>query len=103
MPPNYPEPIKSSIRQVQLQPSTPSAQLKPHSGPIHPSQLPAIREKMIAEFVDVFDETGPLKTMNGPPMRIELKPDAIPYAVNGCRPIPFAQREAVKTMLDDMV
>ena len=36
-------------------------------------------------------------------MKIELQDGAVPYFVNGARPIPFAQRETVKKMLDDMV
>ena len=41
--------------------------------------------------------------MAGPPLSIELQSDAVPFAVNGARPIPFAQRDAIKKMLDDMV
>ena len=40
--------------------------------------------------------------MIGPPMKIELKPGATPFAVSGARPIPFAQLSAVKYMLDDI-
>ena len=34
----------------------------------------------VGDDKDVFDTTGPLKTMVGPPMVIELQPDAIPFA-----------------------
>jgi hypothetical protein len=34
--------------------------------------------------------------MEGPPMVITLKDDAVPYYVNGARPIPFADRPQVK-------
>lgn len=71
--------------------------------PIDPSQISAINEAMFSVFSDVFDETGPLKQFDGPAMTIELKPDAIPFAVHGCRPIPFKQREPAKILLDDMV
>lgn len=69
--------------------------------PIDPSQISAINEAMFSVFSDVFDETGPLKQFDGPAMTIELKPDAIPFAVHGCRPI--KQREPAKILLDDMV
>lgn len=41
--------------------------------------------------------------MKGPPMTIELQENAILISVNGARPIPFAQRDKVKQMLDKMV
>ena len=62
------------------------------------------KQDLITEFKNVFDGKGPLPDMKGqPPMVIELNSDPVPYAVNGARPIPFAQRETVKQMLDDMV
>lgn len=39
--------------------------------------------------------------MVGPEMIIQLQDDAIPYYVNGARPIPFADRPKVKQRLDD--
>lgn len=62
-----------------------------------------MKAELVAEFSGLFDQSGELKTMNGPPMQIELKEDATPYAVNGARPIPFAQRDEVKRMLDEMI
>jgi hypothetical protein len=42
--------------------------------------------------------------MIGPEMIIrQLQEDAIPYYVNGARPIPFADRPEVKQLLDDYV
>jgi hypothetical protein len=40
--------------------------------------------------------------MEGPDMIIQLKADAIPYYVNGARPIAFADRAEVKQTLDGM-
>jgi hypothetical protein len=36
-------------------------------------------------------------------MSIELLPDTVPFAVNGARPIPYAQRDEVKSLLDEML
>jgi hypothetical protein len=44
-----------------------------------------------------------LKTMKGPPLKIELKEEAIPYAVHGARLIPYAWRDKVKRIIDDNV
>ena len=41
--------------------------------------------------------------MEGPEMVIELTEDAIPFYVNGSRPLPFADHPAVKKLLDDYV
>ena len=40
-------------------------------------------------FSSVFDSKQELKIMSGKPMRIELKEDAVPYAVTAARSIPF--------------
>ena len=105
--PNFPEPIQNRVRQLKHERGEARAPEKnvstPPQGPILPSQIAAIKELLLKEFKDVFDESGPLKTMDGPPMKIDLKPDAVPFSVNGCRPIPFNQQEKVKAMLDDMV
>ena len=89
--PTYPDPLPPaySIGAVSTPGATDSAD--------------QIRLDLIREFHDVFDENGPLRTMAGPPMKILLKEDAIPYAVNGERHIPFAQRAYVRRMLDDLV
>ncbi|KAI9551307.1 hypothetical protein GHT06_002507 [Daphnia sinensis] len=55
------------------------------------------------QFDDVFDQTGSLNCMEGQEMIIELADDATPFYVNGSRPLPFADRPAVKKLLDDYV
>ena len=96
LPPQFPAPISTSVHQINCPPALPPKNSKP-------SDVSALKEQLLNEFADVFDGAGPLKTMSGPPMIIELLPDAVPYAVPGARPIPFAQREQVKNMLDDMM
>ena len=61
------------------------------------------KEEIIAEFSDVFSTDAPLGTMHGKPMHISVKEGAIPFKVNGARPIPFAMRDEVKTELDRLV
>ena len=70
--------------------------------PIDMSDISALEQKLLSDFGDVFDEEGPLKTMSGPPMSIELLPDAVPFAVSGARPIPYALRDKAKHKLDDL-
>lgn len=59
-----------------------------------------IEDDIAQEFTDVFDQSGSLNCMEGP-MIIELKDNAEPYYVNRSRPIPFADRPAVKRLLDE--
>ena len=54
------------------------------------------------EFADVFADS-PLKPMKGPPMDIDLRPDAVPSRVHAPRAIPYDYRNQVKTQLDGMV
>ena len=64
-----------------------------------------IREQLLQEYADVFDQAAPeiLKPMEGPPMRIHLRDDAVPYALTSPRPVAFSMREAVKAKLEDLV
>ena len=41
--------------------------------------------------------------MAGPDMVIQLRDDAVPYYVNGARPIAFGDRPEVKSLLDTLV
>lgn len=41
--------------------------------------------------------------MVGPEMVIQLRDDAIPFSVNGARPIAYGDRVVVKRVLDDLV
>ncbi len=54
-------------------------------------------------FTAVFDQNGELNCMEGPDMIIELTDDAVPFYVNGSRPLPFANRPVVKRLLDEYV
>lgn len=66
------------------------------------------REHFLRAFQDVLVSkadlaTAPLRPMAGPPMRIHLKEDAVPFAINTPRQIPYAFRDQVKAELDSMV
>ncbi len=65
-----------------------------------------VREQMFTEFPLVFpdDQTvEPLKAMTGPPMRIELVPDAKPFKRFKANSIPHYWMDTVKQQLDKMV
>jgi hypothetical protein len=64
--------------------------------PIDMSDVAAVKQELLIEFANVFDKKGPLKTMSGPLMSIELLPDAVIFAVSGTRPISYPQRGKVK-------
>ena len=68
-----------------------------------PEQANVVRETIVKHFQDVFDQSDGLRCMVGPEMMIHLRDDAIPYYVNGARPIPFAHRPEVRRLLDDLV
>ena len=65
--------------------------------------IDATKSQLLDEYADVFDHTGPLRRMIGPPMEIDLKEDAIPFSLHCARPVTFAQRDEVKATLDKMV
>lgn len=61
----------------------------------------------MTEFKDVliakeYLQLTPLKTMVGPPMKIHLKENAVPFAIHTPRQIPFAFKDKVKQELDSM-
>lgn len=66
-------------------------------------QVAAIEATMITEFDVVFDQKGDHRCMVGPDMVIQLRDDAVPYYVNGARPIAFGDRAEGKNLLDDLV
>ncbi|XP_065190961.1 uncharacterized protein K02A2.6-like [Sycon ciliatum] len=107
---------RSSLSALQLLPSDWPAQypaanaaappkVRAVSKPVvNPSSadIARVRDELLQEFSDVFSDTG-LKAMAGPPMDIQLQPDAKPSCVHTARPIPYAFRDQVKSQLDTMV
>ena len=77
--------------------------------PPPPTTSPAeAKDFFLREFKDVLVSkedlrAAPLKPMKGPPMKIQLKDSAVPFAVHTPRQIPFAFRNQVKEELDSMV
>ncbi|EFX62905.1 hypothetical protein DAPPUDRAFT_119745 [Daphnia pulex] len=73
--------------------------------PLEPSaeQILAIKTAITAEFEAVFNQEEGLRQMVGPDMVIQLRDDAVPFYVNGARPIAFGDRADVKRVLDDLV
>ena len=63
----------------------------------------SIKEKLLEKYKDVFAIDGELKTMNCEPMKIELKENAVPFAIYAPRQIPFAYRDQVEAELEDML
>ena len=57
------------------------------------------REIILRDYADVFDGDKPLEPMEGPPMKIHLKPDAVPTQVTKPRPIPLPLQEPARKML----
>ena len=76
LPHSYPAPIASDINSVT-------------GSTLSDNDFPSLKSKLLAEFSDVFDESGPLKTMTGPPMSIELVSVYKPFALSNARPIPL--------------
>ena len=79
--------------------ATPKAYVLPPA----PEMPEGERVALLEEFKDVFDdENAPLRPMKGEPMRIVLKPDAVPLRVTCPRPIPLAMRDQTKELLDGL-
>ena len=77
----------------------------PFSATTTPSEAKAY---FLQEFRDVLVskedlQTASLKSMKGPPMKIHLKEDAVPFAIYTPRQIPFAFQDKVKKELDSLV
>ena len=110
IPSNYPEPIyKEGPAQPQIQKATVDATQadlpeKLRDVPACPStaQHTAIREYLMQEFSDVFSSENHLRVMEGEPMKIHIRSDAVPHALYSARTIPFAYRDTVKSLLTDM-
>ena len=66
------------------------------------AEIAKIKSDLMKEFKDVFSVKDGLKEMNFPPMKIELKEDAKPFALNAARPIPFCYRDQVKEQLAEL-
>ena len=66
-----------------------------------------MRTWFMEEFSDVLIPKGSvgreLPIMSGAPMKIELKPDAVPFKLYNARVIPLAWQEPTKKALDDLV
>ncbi|KZS03640.1 Uncharacterized protein APZ42_033587, partial [Daphnia magna] len=106
LPENYPMPI----RRTQFK-SVPDSGACSETPMIVPTEYPddpsdelteSVRKELVAEFAKVFDQSTGLRCMDGPEMVISLKDDAVPYYVNGVRPIAFADRPKVKQQLDEL-
>ena len=82
----------------------PPRQLPPSNTP--PTE---IKKFFMEEFPDVlmtkedFHDGAALREMSGPPMRIHVKKDAVPFAIYTPRVIPLAWQSDVKNELDAMV
>ena len=59
--------------------------------------------EMKQAFPRVFSSSDTLRIMEGEPMKIELREDAVPFAITAPRTIPFCWREQVKQQLDELL
>ena len=64
------------------------------------AQKQADLQKLIAEFPQICD--GVCRPMAGPPCHFELKPDAIPMAIRGSRPVAEPLLPRLKAELDSL-
>ena len=67
------------------------------------SQAQVEVEKLIDDFPEVFDTSGPLKPMKGGPMTIHLRGEVKPLHLNVPRKVPYAYQEDAKKKLDEDV
>ena len=101
LPEDYPNPAPLTANVVKIKLSPAGCGI----GTRRPSkeEIDATKSQLLDEYAEEFDRTSPLRTMIGPPMKIELKEDAVPFSLHSARPVPFAQRDEVKATLDKMV
>lgn len=57
-------------------------------------------EKIIDDFNDVISDTLPETPMKGPPMKINLKPDAIPVKITRARQVPLHWQKEAQEVID---
>lgn len=60
-------------------------------------------EAILNDFQDVISDTLPETPMKGPPMKIELKPNAIPIKLTRARPIPLHWQKEAMELINDLV
>ena len=61
-----------------------------------------LKNKLMEEYMDVFDNSQTLKPMKGTPMKIHLNEEHETFAITTARQIPHAWRSDVKKALDEM-
>ena len=64
--------------------------------------LAAVKEAIVAEFPSVFQD-APFRPMAGPPLRINLRRDAVPCQHYRARTVPLQWRDAVEAQLSSIV
>jgi transposase InsO family protein len=106
LPENYPMPIRrtqfNSVSTSEVRSETPATVTTEYPDDPSDELIESVREELVKEFERVFDQSEGLRCMDGPEMVISLKADAVPYYVNGARPIAFADRPKVKQQLDEL-
>ena len=89
--------INSSFPNVQVRAAVASA--NQHPGDVRQEREARVKlTKLIREFVQVFYEDGPLRTMKGDPMKIHIKTVVKIIPLNVCTPrkTPIAYTQAAK-------
>jgi hypothetical protein len=69
------------------------------------ASIPAYRQQLLQEFSDVFASADDedLRPMVGDPMKIHIKPDAVPVAITAARNVPIPLRSEVRAEIKRMV
>ena len=96
----------SDIDRLSLGANTPGIVEKPDGTTTHQdlnslTEIERIKETLLEEFAQVFCDR-PFKTMDGPPMHIDIVENAIPCRHYCARNIPFQWRESVEAQLKYM-